>query len=102
MIELTNSHQWEEELVIDYINRWRNLSLNCKNRLSETSIIEICIRNALGSLLHLQGIKPNLFEELVTRAHAFEITMNLDGRGQLSDDIDDDGQENDEEYIASY
>ncbi|KAK4397674.1 hypothetical protein Sango_1242900 [Sesamum angolense] len=102
MIELTSSHQWEEKLVIDYINRWRNLSLNYKNRLSETSTIEICIRNALGFLLHLQGIKPNLFEELATRAHAFEITMDLDGREQLSDDIDDDGQENDEEYIASY
>ncbi|KAL0463337.1 UNVERIFIED_CONTAM: hypothetical protein Slati_0221300 [Sesamum latifolium] len=34
MIELTNSHQWKEEPVIDYINRWRNLNLSCKDRLS--------------------------------------------------------------------
>ncbi|KAL0298473.1 UNVERIFIED_CONTAM: hypothetical protein Sradi_6507100 [Sesamum radiatum] len=31
MVELTNSRQWKEEPVIDYINRWRNLSLNCKD-----------------------------------------------------------------------
>ncbi|KAL0324811.1 UNVERIFIED_CONTAM: hypothetical protein Sradi_5050400 [Sesamum radiatum] len=26
MVELTNSRQWKEEPVVDYINRWRNLS----------------------------------------------------------------------------
>ncbi|XP_012851792.1 PREDICTED: uncharacterized protein LOC105971484 [Erythranthe guttata] len=36
MIELTNSRQWKKEPVIDYITRWRNLSLNCKDRLPET------------------------------------------------------------------
>ncbi|KAL0439902.1 UNVERIFIED_CONTAM: hypothetical protein Slati_2473200 [Sesamum latifolium] len=44
MVELTNSRQWKEEPVIDYINRWRNLSLNCKDRLSETFAIEMCIQ----------------------------------------------------------
>ena len=37
MIELTNSKQWKEEPVIDYIQRWKNLSLNCKDQLSEAS-----------------------------------------------------------------
>ncbi|KAL0290457.1 UNVERIFIED_CONTAM: hypothetical protein Sangu_2573300 [Sesamum angustifolium] len=44
MVELINSRQWKEELVIDYINRWRNLSFNCKDRLSEASAIEMCIQ----------------------------------------------------------
>ncbi|KAL0337551.1 UNVERIFIED_CONTAM: hypothetical protein Scaly_2030200 [Sesamum calycinum] len=44
MVELTNSRQWKEEPVVDYINRWRNLSLNCKDRLSEASAIEMCIQ----------------------------------------------------------
>ncbi|KAL0322478.1 UNVERIFIED_CONTAM: hypothetical protein Sangu_1867100 [Sesamum angustifolium] len=35
MVELTNSRQWKEEPVIDYINRWRDLSPNCKDRLSK-------------------------------------------------------------------
>ncbi|KAL0331703.1 UNVERIFIED_CONTAM: hypothetical protein Sangu_1715800 [Sesamum angustifolium] len=48
MIELTNSRKWKEELVIDYINRWRNLSLNCKDRLSEASAIEMYIQGCIG------------------------------------------------------
>ena len=44
MIELTNSKKWKEELVIDYIQRWRNLSLNCKDQLSEAFVIEMCIQ----------------------------------------------------------
>ncbi|KAL0434116.1 UNVERIFIED_CONTAM: hypothetical protein Slati_2745900 [Sesamum latifolium] len=44
MVELTNSRQWKEESVIDYINRWRNLSLNWKDQLSEASAIEMCIQ----------------------------------------------------------
>ncbi|KAL0302444.1 UNVERIFIED_CONTAM: hypothetical protein Scaly_2564100 [Sesamum calycinum] len=31
MVELINSRQWKVEPVIDYINRWRNLCLNCKD-----------------------------------------------------------------------
>ena len=43
MIELTASRQWKEEPVIDYIQRWRNLSLNCKERLSESAALDMCI-----------------------------------------------------------
>ncbi|KAL0361041.1 UNVERIFIED_CONTAM: hypothetical protein Sradi_3788600 [Sesamum radiatum] len=44
MIELTNARQWKDEPVVDYINRWRSLSLNCKDKLSEASAIEMCIQ----------------------------------------------------------
>ncbi|KAM1597923.1 hypothetical protein PS2_032779 [Malus domestica] len=44
MLELTSTKQWKYEPVIDYINRWRTLSLDCKDRLSETSSIEMCIQ----------------------------------------------------------
>ena len=43
MMELTNSKQWKEKLVINYIQRWRNLCLNYKDKLFEASAIEMCI-----------------------------------------------------------
>ncbi|KAM1430779.1 hypothetical protein ACFX2I_046802 [Malus domestica] len=44
MLELTNTKQWRDEPVMDYINRWRNLSLDCKDRLSEIYSIEMCVQ----------------------------------------------------------
>ncbi|KAK3038008.1 hypothetical protein RJ639_029959 [Escallonia herrerae] len=43
MMELTNTKQGKEEPVVDYINRWRALSLDCKERLSEASTVEMCM-----------------------------------------------------------
>ncbi|KAL0418961.1 UNVERIFIED_CONTAM: hypothetical protein Sradi_1309600 [Sesamum radiatum] len=80
MVELTNSHQWKEGQVVDYINRWRNLSFNCKDRLSEASVIEICIQGMhWGFRYILQEILPNSFEELVTRSHDMELSITTSG-----------------------
>ena len=44
MMELTNTKQWENEPMVNYINRWCSLSLDCKDRLSEISTVEMCIQ----------------------------------------------------------
>ncbi|KAM2064143.1 hypothetical protein PS2_027068 [Malus domestica] len=81
MLELTSTKQLRDEPVVDYINRWRNLSLDCKDRLSEISLIEMCIQGMQWGLHYiLQGIKPRTFEELATRAHDMELSIAHHGK----------------------
>ncbi|TYK09751.1 ty3-gypsy retrotransposon protein [Cucumis melo var. makuwa] len=76
MMELTNTKQQKGEPVIDYINRWRALSLDCKDRLTELSSVEMCTQGMHWELLYiLQGIKPRTFEEFATRAHDMELSI---------------------------
>jgi len=51
--ELTNTKQWKDEPVLDYINRWRSLSLECKDRLSEPSVVEMCAQGMEWDLLYV-------------------------------------------------
>ncbi|KAL0392783.1 UNVERIFIED_CONTAM: hypothetical protein Sradi_2501100 [Sesamum radiatum] len=96
MVELANSRQWKEEPVVDYISRWRNLSLNCKDRLSEASAIEMCIQGMHWELYYiLQAIKLNTFEELATRAHGIEMSFNCKEDEYSVDPNDDDGDDGD-------
>lgn len=85
MMELTNTKQWKDEPVVDYINRWCSLSLDCKDRLSEVSAVEMCIQGMHWGLLYiLQGIRSRTFEELATRAHDMELSIaNHDAKNDL-------------------
>jgi len=76
MTELTNTKQWKDEPVLDYINRWRSLILECKDRLTEASAVEMCTQGMEWNLLYvLQMSKPRTFQELATKAHDMEMTI---------------------------
>ncbi|KAI5350299.1 hypothetical protein L3X38_003190 [Prunus dulcis] len=76
MLELTSTKQRKDELVVDYKNCWRSLSLDSKDRVSELSAVEMCIQGMHWGLLYIiQMIKPHSFEELTTRAHDIELSI---------------------------
>ena len=76
MIELTNTKQWRDEPVLDYINRWCSLSLECKDRLSEPFAVEMCAQGMERDVLYvLRMSKSRTFQELATKAHNMEMTI---------------------------
>ncbi|TYK07339.1 ty3-gypsy retrotransposon protein [Cucumis melo var. makuwa] len=84
MIELTATKQQKGEPIIYYINHWRELSIDCKDRLTELSTIEMCTQGMHWGLLYiLQGIKPRTFEESATRAHDMELSIDNRGNNDL-------------------
>ena len=48
MMELTNMRQWKDEHVVDYINRWLSLSLDCKDCISKASGWECASKVCIG------------------------------------------------------
>ncbi|TYK29282.1 ty3-gypsy retrotransposon protein [Cucumis melo var. makuwa] len=76
MMELTKTRQQKGEPDIDYINRWRALSLDYMDRLTELSAMEMCTQGMHRKLIYiLQEIKSHTFEELATRAHDMELSI---------------------------
>ena len=53
MLELTNTKQWKDEPMVDYISRWCSLSLDCKDRLFESSGMVMCIQGMHWGLLYI-------------------------------------------------
>ncbi|KAF3682026.1 Translocase of chloroplast 34, chloroplastic [Capsicum annuum] len=86
LIDRESSHapenlQRKDKPVTDFINRWRNASVNCKDRLSKASAIKMCIQGMQWELLYIfQGIKPKSFKELATRAHDMDLSMSSAGK----------------------
>jgi len=76
MTELTNTKRWKDEHVLNHINRWRSLSLECKDHLSEPSVAEMCAQGMEWDLLYvLQMSKSRTFQELASKAHDMEMTL---------------------------
>ncbi|KAK3035596.1 hypothetical protein RJ639_033188 [Escallonia herrerae] len=57
MIELTNTRQWKDEPMADYISRWCSLSLDCTERRLEILAVEMCMQGMHWGMLYIfQGI----------------------------------------------
>ena len=57
MMELTNTKQWKDKSVVDYINHWCFLSMDCKDRISKVSTVDMCIQGMHWDLMYIfQGI----------------------------------------------
>jgi len=52
VIALTNTREWNNEPVIDYINCWHALSLEYKDCLSEASAVEMCAQGMDCDILY--------------------------------------------------
>lgn len=67
-MELKNTKKkYKDEPLVEYINRWGMLSLDCKDQLSEISTVKICIQGIHWSFIYIiQGIKPLTFKEFAT------------------------------------
>ncbi|KAK3043349.1 hypothetical protein RJ639_002651 [Escallonia herrerae] len=60
MMELTNTKKRKDEPVVDYINIWRALSLDCEERISEASAVEMCMQGMHWGLFDiLQDNRPD-------------------------------------------
>ncbi|KAL0368249.1 UNVERIFIED_CONTAM: hypothetical protein Scaly_1043800 [Sesamum calycinum] len=76
MVELTNERQWKDKPVVNYINRWRSLRLDCKDKLSKVFALEMCIHDMHWGLLYiLQGIQSRNFVELATHTPNMELSI---------------------------
>ncbi|GAV84027.1 hypothetical protein CFOL_v3_27472 [Cephalotus follicularis] len=74
--ELANTEQRKDEPVVEYIVRWRNLVLNCKEYISEASSIDMCVQGMHWGLSYsIKSNMPHSFEELATRAYDLELQI---------------------------
>ena len=88
MLELRSTKQWKDEPVVDYINKWCSLSLDCKDQLSETFAIEMCVQGMHWGLHYIfQGIKLRTFKELATRSHDMELSITNHRKNELITDF---------------
>ena len=82
MIELTNTKQWKDEPVLDYINRCYALSLEYKDWLSKVSTVEMCIQSTAWDLLYvLQMSKPWIIAN--RRDNSFSVVESKKDRAEF-------------------
>ncbi|NAV33006.1 hypothetical protein EE071_28375 [Klebsiella pneumoniae] len=67
--DLVMAKQSEGEQLVDYILRWRNLSMKCEPQLQEQHAVEILLKNIHGPVAFLlKGFTIKTFEKLLIKA----------------------------------
>lgn len=73
IMDLADATQKPNESVNDFITRWRNLSLQCSEKLTELSAVQMCSNNLNPDVAILVGTaEPQTFDALVSKASNVE------------------------------
>ena len=73
IIDLADARQKSNESVNEFITRWRSLNLQCSEKLTEQSAVQICSNNLLPEIATFIGTaEPQSFDALVSKASNVE------------------------------
>ncbi|KAI0516262.1 hypothetical protein KFK09_008934 [Dendrobium nobile] len=71
--ELVVTRQRPHESLLNYIVRWRNLSLQCEPQLQEQHAVEILLKNIDGPIApYLKGFSIRTFQKLLTKVTSLQ------------------------------
>ncbi|KAM2162439.1 hypothetical protein ACFX1Q_040230 [Malus domestica] len=75
--DLAQTTQRLGESASEFITRWRSLNLQCMEKISEFSAVQICYNNLIPEIATFVGIaEPRTFDELVSQASNVEKQMS--------------------------
>ncbi|KAL6125822.1 hypothetical protein ACLB2K_073874 [Fragaria x ananassa] len=73
IIDLVNTKKKNDEKANAFISRWRSLHVQCSDKLTEQSAIQICSNNLLLEITaFVSTAEPQTFDELVSKASNVE------------------------------
>ncbi|KAK9929105.1 hypothetical protein M0R45_026213 [Rubus argutus] len=73
IIDLADTKQKTTEGANDFITRWRSLNLQCPEKLSEQSAVQMCANNLIPKNATFVGTaEPQTFDALVSKANNVE------------------------------
>ena len=77
LMDLAQTTQRSGESASEFITRWRSLNLQCMEKISEFSAVQICYNNLIPEIATFVGIaEPRTFDELVSKASNVEKQMS--------------------------
>lgn len=76
IIDLAEAKQKPNEGINEFISRWRSLNLQCSEKLTEHSAVQMCSNNLLPEIAtFVSTAEPQTFEALVSKASNVERQM---------------------------